>query len=63
MWLTVQAVFAFPPFFFAHLHKCLLFPGNAAFSVSVLEVLPECNKSDCVYVEEMKHITVWGGMQ
>lgn len=44
-------------------HKCLLFPGNTAFSISILEILPECNKSDCVYVEEMKHITVWGGMQ
>ena len=43
--------------------KCLLFPGNVAFSVPILEILLECNKSDCVYVEEMKHITVWGGMQ
>lgn len=43
--------------------KCLLFPENVAFSVPILELLSECNKSDCVCVEEMKHITVWGGMQ
>lgn len=45
------------------MYKYLLFPENAAFSITILEILPECNKSDCVYVEKMKHITVWGGMQ
>lgn len=48
----------FSPFLCTLTHKCLLFPGNTAFSVLTLEVLPECNKSDCVYVEEMKHITI-----
>ena len=45
------------------MRECLLFLRNAAFSVPILEILLECNKSDCVYVEEMEHISVWGGMQ
>lgn len=38
-------------------------PRNAAFSVPILETLSECNKSESVYVEEMKHIALRGGMQ
>lgn len=34
------------------MYKYLLFPGNTAFSIPILEILPECNKSDCVYVEK-----------
>lgn len=37
-------------------------PRKCSFLSPILEILPECNKSDCVYVEEMKHITVRGGM-
>lgn len=60
MW---KLVFAFFLFLCPRRRKYLLFPGNRAFSVPIVEILPECNKSDCVYVEEMKHTTGWGGIQ